>query len=115
LNEWRRWAPRTGPEDWIFSSPRGKHLNPSFWRRTVLVPAGDAVGITKLNYQMFRRGFATEANADGMNDKLIQGQMRHSSVNTTRDIYMQTVPSRQHAAIERFTKLVMKPEPNRSR
>jgi integrase len=109
LIEWRKWAPNAKPDGWIFSSPRGAHINPGMWRRKVLVPAGNAVGIAKLNYHMFRRGFATEANAEGMNDKVIQSQLRHSSVNTTRDVYMQNVPSVQHAAIEKFTKIVMMP------
>ncbi len=40
------------------------------------VPAGRTVGIDKLNYHMFRRGFATEANRHGIRDKLIHGQLR---------------------------------------
>jgi integrase len=41
-----------------------------------------------------------------MNDKAIQGQLRHASVNTTRDIYMQTVPTSQREAVEKFATVV---------
>jgi|SRR5581483_2923353 len=104
LTDWHKWCPDPRPEGWIFASPRKSHINPGFWRRTVLKPAGDLIGIPNLNYHMFRRGFATEANAGGMNDKDIQAQLRHASVATTRDIYMQTIPATQRTAVEAFAK-----------
>jgi len=106
LNEWRRWCPNPAPDGWIFSSERNAHINPGFWRKKVLIPAGEKVGITKLNYHMFRRGLATEAHDQGISDKNIQGQMRHDDVNTTRYNYMQTIPASQRDAIEKFSKRV---------
>jgi integrase len=109
LNEWRKWCPDPGENGWIFASPRKAHINPGMWREDVLVPAGKAVGIENLNFPMFRRGFATEAKQQGAGDKNIQGQLRHASVNTTRNIYMQTIPIAQREAVEKFAELVTKP------
>jgi integrase len=71
-----------------------------------LIPAGNKVGIVKLNYQMFRRGFATDAHDQGASDKSIQGQLRHASVNTSRNNYMQTIPASQREAVQNFSKVV---------
>ena len=106
LTEWKRWCPNPAPDAWIFSSERKTHINPSHWRKTALIPAGNKVGIVKLNYQMFRRGFATEAHDQGASDKSIQGQLRHASVNTSRNNYMQTIPASQREAVQNFSKLV---------
>jgi len=106
LKEWRKWCPNPEPEGWIFSTERKAHINPGHWRRTVLVPAGERVGIVRLNYQMFRRAFATEAHDSGMTDKNTQGQMRHTDPNLARKVYMQTIPASQRQAIEQFSKLV---------
>lgn len=106
LNEWHKWCPNPTPEGWIFSSERKAHINPAFWRKKVLIPAGKKVGIEKLDFHSFRRGFATEAHDQGMTDKTIQGQMRHASPNTTRNIYMQPIPETQRKAVEKFSKVV---------
>jgi integrase len=106
LNEWRKWCPDPRPEGWIFSSPRKAHINPGFWRKTVLIPAGKAAGIPKLTFHGFRRGFATEAHKQGINDKTIQAQLRHASASTSRDIYMQAIPAVQREAVEKFSKIV---------
>jgi integrase len=106
LKEWHKWCPNPAPDGWIFSSERKAHMNPAFWRKKVLIPAGEKVGIVKLNYHMFHRGFATTAHDNGITDKNIQGQMRHSRLSTTQNNYMQTIPASQREAIEKFSKIV---------
>jgi integrase len=106
LKEWHKWCPNPASEGWIFSTERGAHINPTQWRKKVLIPAGEKIGIVKLDFRMFRRAFATEGHDHGMTDKTIQGQMRHASPNTARNIYMQTIPESQRAAVEEFSKVV---------
>jgi integrase len=106
LNEWRKWCPNPQSEGWIFSSPRKAHINPGFWRKKVLIPAGKAIGIPKQDFHSFRRGFATEAHSQGASDKSIQAQLRHAQVSTTRELYMQPIAEDQRAAVENFSKVV---------
>ena len=81
-------------------------MNPAFWRKKVLIPAGQKAGIAKLDFHSFRRGFATEAHEQGITDKSIQGQLRHENDGTTRRNYMQTIPEAQRKAVEQFSKVV---------
>lgn len=106
LKEWHRWCPDPEADGWIFSSPRKQHINPAFWRKTVLIPAGEKAGIVKLDFHSFRRGFATEAHDAGMTDKNIQGQMRHSDPTLAKRIYEQTNLDSQREAVENFSKIV---------
>lgn len=92
-----------GPDDWIFPSATGKPIWRRTWYRYALQPAATAAGL-KTNYQTLRRTFATLANDAGVPTKLIQAQMRHTSMATTADVYMQVVDSSQRHAIEQFSK-----------
>ena len=106
LQEWHKWCPNPSPDGFIFSSERKAHMNPAFWRKKVLIPAGQKAGIAKLDFHSFRRGFATEAHEQGITDKSIQGQLRHENDGTTRRNYMQTIPEAQRKAVEQFSKVV---------
>jgi integrase len=50
----------------------------------------------------FRRGLATNLHRLGVDDKTIQTILRHSSVHTTREIYIKGVGSDAIAAMERL-------------
>ena len=62
LQEWHKWCPNPSPDGWIFSSERKAHMNPAFWRKKVLIPAGQKAGIAKLDFHSFRRARAFRAN-----------------------------------------------------
>jgi hypothetical protein len=57
----------------------------------VLKPAGEKIGLPDVSYHWFRRGHATVQHIQGVVDKPIQGQLRHSKAETTRNVYMQQV------------------------
>lgn len=96
------WRPdRAMAEDWLFPSATGKPIRRRSWHRHSLQPAAAAAGL-KTNYQMLRRTFATLANDAGVPAKLIQAQLRHASMQTTADVYMQVVDASQQKAIEQF-------------
>jgi integrase len=66
-------------------------------------------------WHAFRRGLATNLNAMGVDDKTIQAILRHESVETTRGIYIKSVPKSATEAMDRlsqgltFTKLSLEP------
>jgi integrase len=47
--------------------------------------------IPNISYHWFRRGHATVQHHIGVHDKPIQGQLRHSKAEITRNVYMQQV------------------------
>jgi hypothetical protein len=57
----------------------------------VLKPAGKEIGIPGVSPHWFRRGYATIQHHEGIPDKAIQGQMRHSTPDIPREGYMQPV------------------------
>jgi integrase len=81
---------------WLFPASR-KHkgvlrpLSSANWLKRVLKPVCDDLGIA-VDLRMFRRGFATVASDKGGSLKDIQHQLRHASVTTTANIYVQPVP-----------------------
>lgn len=64
-------------------------------------------------WHAFRRGLATNLHRLGVDDKTIQVIMRHSSVQTTREIYIKGVSSDAAAAMERLEAVLRQPsKPN---
>ncbi len=57
-------------------------------------------GLPDISYHMFRRGHATvQHHGKTAPDKAIQGQMRHSKMSTTQDVYMQQVDPETYQAV----------------
>jgi len=91
LDLWRQESDRRNPRDFIFASSAGTHLAPENWIRSALKPAAARAGVSKINYQMLRRTFATLAPQAGITLKHISEQLRHATITTTADEYMQPV------------------------
>jgi site-specific recombinase XerD len=58
------------------------------------------------NWQVLRRPYATWLIESGADLKAVQGQMRHSRISTTMDIYAQFVPDSQQRAVTRMAEMV---------
>ena len=65
----------------------------------MLTPAGVKAGVQNVTYHSFRRGHATVQHFDHKDDKAIQGQLRHSKAEITRDVYMQQVDPETWSAV----------------
>ncbi len=61
------------------------------------------LGIGFVNWRSLRTSHATWLIEAGVNPKDVQGQMRHSRITTTMDIYAQFVPESQRRAISKMT------------
>ena len=59
-----------------------------------------------MNWQCLRTSHATWLVQAGADPKSVQGQMRHSRISTTMDIYAQIVPAAQPQAIARLSEFV---------
>jgi integrase len=60
----------------------------------------------------FRRGLATNLHRLGVDDKTIQTILRHSSVQTTREIYIKGVDGDSIAAMKRLEAAIQPTRPN---
>ena len=108
LEGWRKYGDTNGgdPEAFIFPTRNGTCIIPTNWAEDVLKPAGAKAQIPGVSYHWFRRGHATVQHHGGVADKPIQGQLRHSKAETTRNVYMQQVAPETWRAVVDLEKLV---------
>ena len=68
-----------------------------------LQPAARRLGLPFVNWRYLRTSHATWLVQAGADPKSVQGQMRHSGISTTMEIYAQIVPSSQRRALEQLS------------
>jgi len=80
---------RTGAdnESPLFTSPEGKALHYSNFRRRVFLPACELAGIPDVTFHDLRRTHATMLVAEGHSIKVVQERMGHRSITTTLMLY----------------------------
>jgi len=93
LKLWRQDTRFAGDDDFIFANTRGGFITKDNYLNRVLYPVRDALGLTKLNFQVLRRTFATRAYSDRKGTlKDVQKHLRHSKPNTALENYIKDVP-----------------------
>ena len=65
-------------------------------------PAARKLGLDFVNWRCLRTSYGTWLKRYGADMKDIQGQMRHSRMSTTADIYVQDIPESRRSAVERL-------------
>ena len=91
------------PHDLVFQSVmKGRPMRDNAVLSRFLKPAGRAVGIGFVNWRCLRTSCATWLKKVGADPKDIQGQLRHSRVSTTMDIYVQDLPESRRQAVDRM-------------
>jgi integrase len=95
-----------GPDDLVFQSVKdGKPMRDGNVLNRFIKPAGAKLGL-RVNWRCLRTSHATWLVQAGADLKSVQGQMRHSRISTTMDIYAQIVPTAQRRAIEKLAHFV---------
>jgi len=100
---------KDGPQDLVFQSLRtGAPMRDGNILRRHLRPAATKRGLDpkKATWRSLRTSCATWMIEAGANPKDVQGQMRHSRITTTMDIYAQHVPDSQRRAVARMMDMV---------
>jgi len=96
-----------GPEDLVFQSVwKGKPMNASNVLKRFMKPAAEKLRLGPVTWRALRTSCATWMVAAGADPKSVQGQMRHSRISTTLDIYAQLVPDGQKKAAAKLTEYV---------
>jgi integrase len=95
------------PVDLVFQSVRtGRPMRDNNILTRFIKPAGRDLGIGFVNWRSLRTSYATWMIEAGANPKDVQGQMRHSRIATTMDIYAQFVPESQRRAVDKMMAMV---------
>jgi integrase len=96
-----------GPADLVFQSVKtGVPMSDHNILSRHIKPAARLLGLPWVNWQVLRRSYATWLVESGADPKAVQGQMRHSRISTTMDIYAQFVPDSQRRAVTQMAEMV---------
>ncbi|HZQ96543.1 MAG TPA: tyrosine-type recombinase/integrase [Candidatus Sulfotelmatobacter sp.] len=100
---------KDGPDDLVFQSVKaGKPMNDGNILRRFIKPAAELLKLEHVNWRCLRTSCATWMVRAGADPKSVQGQMRHSRIATTLEIYAQFVPEGQRRAVEQMTEYARK-------
>ena len=99
----------SGPDDLVFQSIKtGAPMNDNNILKRHIKPAANKLGLPWVSWRCLRTSHATWlAVYAGANPKDVQGQMRHSNIETTMDIYAQFVPETQRKAVDQMAAMVI--------
>jgi integrase len=93
-----------GPDDLVFQSVKdGKPMRDCNVLQRHVQPVARRLGLNFVDWHCLRRSYATWLVQSGADPKSVQGQMRHSRISTTLDIYAQMVPVTQRRAVEKLS------------
>lgn len=91
------------PNDLVFQSVReGKPMRDNNILTRFVKPAARKIGLEFVNWRCLRTSYGTWLKRGGADMKDIQGQMRHSRISTTMDIYVQDIPQSRRQAVEKL-------------
>jgi integrase len=95
-----------GPYDLVFQSVKdGRPMRDNNILTRHIKPAARKMGLGFVNWRCLRTSHATWLKIVGADPKDIQGQLRHSRISTTMDIYTQFVPESQQKAVGKLSSL----------
>jgi integrase len=95
------------PEDLVFQSVKtGAPMRDNNILSRHIKPAARKLSLPWINWRCLRTSHATWMVEAGANPKDVQGQMRHSRISTTMDIYAQFVPESQRRALAKMSAMV---------
>lgn len=90
-----------GPDDLLFTTPRGTPLNSKNLYNRELAPACDRTGQPRVSWHSFRHTHATLLTEVGESIKTAQAQLGHSDLATTLNLYAHVIPDSHRRAVER--------------
>ena len=95
------------PEGWLFPASRGGGpIRPNNYVKRDLAKLAKTAGVGPIDLRCLRRTCATYLRDEGV----AQGQLRHSSVETTKRHYLKAIPAEQKARVERLDREMFGPQ-----
>jgi integrase len=123
IDLWRTTHPDASPTSLVFPGARGGAISAHNYLRDVIVPAAIRAGImtappkerkkgdprrdkaTAVNFQAFRRTFATWMQRTGASVRDVQSAMRHASPDQTLKAYMREIPAGVRTAVDALDRM----------
>lgn len=87
---------------WVFEGPMGRPYDLATLGSKHIKHGLQLHGLEWRGWHALRRGFATILQAAGVQDKIIQELMRHSSLSVTMSHYVKALPAANVAAVKRL-------------
>ena len=98
LAELRKRSLHKSPQDWVFANRAGRPRGQQNILQRHLRPAAVRAGIGKIGWHTFRHSYSTMLRAAGADIKVQQELLRHSTIQSTMNVYTQAVPEQKRAA-----------------
>jgi integrase len=98
LAELRKSSMHKGLQDWAFANRAGQPRGQQNILQRHLRPAALRAGIGKVGWHTFRHSYSTMLRAAGADIKVQQELLRHSTIQSTMNIYTQAVSEHKRAA-----------------
>jgi integrase len=89
---------RKGPQDWVFANRVGRPRGQQDILQHHLRPAAVRAGIGKIGWHTFHHSYSTMLRAAGADVKVQQELLRHSTIQSTMNIYTQAVSEQKRTA-----------------
>ena len=87
-----------GPQDWVFANHAGQPRGQQNILQRHLRPAAVRAAIGKIGWHAFRHSYSTMLEAVGAGMKVQQELLRHSTIQSTMNIYTQAISEQKRAA-----------------
>ena len=94
FEEQRKHSLHTGLQDWVFANRAGRPRS----QESILKPAAVRAGIGKIGWHTFRHSYSKMLRAAHVDLKVQQELLRHSTIQSTMNIYTQAVSEQKRAA-----------------
>ena len=111
LQELRGRAFYSGPEDWVFANDAGRPR----WQESILQrrlkPAAVRAGVGKIGWHTFRHTYSTMLRSIGTDIKVQQELLRHSTIQSTMNVYTQAVSEQKRAANSKVVEMMISYSP----
>jgi len=108
VSEYKRSLEKNGDEDPVFQNKQGKPINKSNMISREFHPALERAGIRRIRFHDLRHTYGGINASMGVNPKIIQKQMGHSSITVTMDIYGHLMPEAYEGFGESFDSFTLK-------
>jgi integrase len=108
-------SPYAKEEDFVFANHTGRPR----WQESILhrqlKPAALRAGIGKIGWHTFRHSYSTMLRSVGTDIKVQQELLRHSTIQSTMNVYTQAVSAQKHAANSKVVEMILSDSPGSSR
>ena len=91
-------APHEGPDDWVFGNRFGRPRSQHDILRRHIKPAAAGAGLGKIGWHTFRHSYSTLLRSMGADIKVQQELLRHSTVQSTMNVYTQAISEQKRIA-----------------